>query len=131
LQVRLGLSLARESSVPLKVTDVEQVKKRVRKSAAGQVLAGGEADVYLDLGRMGGCRTRICAGYGSLSETPQAIPWDRLIWILDGHAEVHDAAGQVTPVSQGESIVLAGGAAYRLVFPQLSIYLSVEAEGPA
>jgi hypothetical protein len=123
--------LARGNSVPLKVTDVEQVKKRVRKSAAGQVLAGGGADVSLDLGQMGGCQTRVCAGYGPLSESPEAILRDRLIWILDGHAEVHDATGQVTPVSQGESIVLSGGAAYRLVFPQLSIYLSVEAEGPA
>jgi hypothetical protein len=42
---------------------------------------------------------------------------------------VHSAAGKVTHISQGESLVLAGGVPVRLVFPQLTIYLSVEAEG--
>jgi len=115
--------------VQLKVTDVEQLKKKVRKLAAGQVLAGGGADVCLDLGQVAGCRARISAGYGPLSEGLQSVPHDRLIWILDGHVDVHDKAGQVTLVSQGESTVLLGGTAYRLVFPQLTIYLLVQAQG--
>lgn len=110
------------------VTDVEQIKKRARKMAASQVLAGGEAYVSLPLGEIKGCRTCIVAGYGALSKTPQAAPHDRLIWVLDGYAEVHDDAGQAIHVSQGESTVLIGGKAYRLVFPQLTIYLSVEPE---
>jgi hypothetical protein len=109
-----------------KVTDVEQLKKRIRKMAATQVLEGGGADVGLDLGQMAGSRARIAAGYGSLSREPQPLPHDRLIWILDGHAEVHGVEGEVTYVSQGESTVLPGGQAYRLIFPQLSIYLCVE-----
>ncbi len=108
------------------VTDVERLKKKVRKMAAGQVLAGGVADVGLDLARMGGCRVCIAAGYGSLSDTARSVPWDRQLWILDGHGEVHDAASKVTYVSQGQSVLLSGGAAYRLVFPQLTIYLRVE-----
>lgn len=111
-----------------RVTDVEQIKKKVRKMAAGQVLAGGTADVGLDLARMEGCRVCIAAGYGPLSSAPESAPWDRLIWILDGHGEVTDAAGKVTYVSQGQSAVLSGGIAYRLVFPQLTIYLRVEGE---
>jgi uncharacterized cupin superfamily protein len=111
------------------VTDVERLKTKVRKMAAGRVLAGDSADVRLDLARMKGCRARIAAGYGALSRVPQAVPADRLVWILDGYAEVHSAAGEVTHISQGGSLVLAGGVPVRLVFPQLTIYLSVEAEG--
>jgi uncharacterized cupin superfamily protein len=112
--------------VQLKVTDVEQLKKTVRKMTAGRVLSGDRADVSLDMAPMDGCRVCIGAGYGPLSETPQTVPRDRLMWILEGFAEVHAASGSVTYVSQGESTVLAGGKAYRLVFPKLSIYLSVE-----
>jgi hypothetical protein len=111
-----------------KVTDVEWLKKQARKMAAGRVLAGGGADACLDLAQMQGCRVCIAAGYGSASEVPQAIPHDRLLWILDGYADVHTSDGQVTHISQGESAVLTGGVAYRLVFPQLSIYLSVVPE---
>lgn len=109
------------------VTDVERLKKQVRKLAAGQVLSGGGADVCLDLARLEGCRASIAAGYGPLSKAPQPSSCDRLIWILDGYAEIHDSAGKVSNISQGESTVLAGGQAYRLVFPQLTIYLRVEA----
>jgi hypothetical protein len=115
------------SNVQPRVTDVERLKKQVRKLAAGKYLAGGSADVCLDLGRVQGCRARIAAGYGPLSKSPQPVPRDRLIWILDGYAEVHVNTGQVTHVRQGESTVLSSGSAYRLVFPQLTIYLSVEA----
>ncbi len=66
-------------------------------------------------------------GYGPLSKAPEAAPHDRLIWLLDGYAEIYGADGQATHISQGESIVLKGGSAYRLVFPQLTIYLKVEA----
>jgi hypothetical protein len=111
-----------------RVTDVERLKKTVRKMAAGRVLAGDAADVCQDLGRIRGCQARVAAGYGPLSQAAQLIPRDRLIWILDGYAEVHLADGRITHVSQGESTVLAGGSAYRLIFPQLTIYLSVEAE---
>jgi hypothetical protein len=109
-----------------RITDVEVLKKQVRKLAAGRVLAGQSAAVCLDLGRLQGCRARIAAGYGALGHGPEAVDHDRLLWILDGHAEVHGAAGEVTYVSQGESTVLAGGAAYRLVFPALTLYLQVE-----
>jgi hypothetical protein len=110
-----------------KVIDVERLKKQVRKLAAGQVLSGGGADACLDLAKLGGCHARIAAGYGPQSSTPQLMPRDRLIWILDGYAEIEDTSGQATSVSQGESTVLSAGKAYRLDFPQLSIYLSVEA----
>ena len=110
-----------------RVTDVERLKKQVRKLAAGKVLSGGGADVCMDLARMEGCRASIAAGYGPLSKAPQPTPGDRLVWILDGYAEIHDSAGKVSNISQGESIFLAGGQAYRLVFPQLTIYLRVEA----
>lgn len=110
-----------------RVTDVERLKKQVRKLAAGQVLSGGGADVCLDLAKVEGCHTRVAAGYGPLSDTPQVIPRDRLIWILDGYADIVDASGQAISVSQGESTVLSAGKAYRLAFPQLTIYLSVEA----
>jgi hypothetical protein len=109
------------------VMDVEGLKKQARKLAAARVLAGDSADVSLDLAQLRGCQVRIAAGYGPLSKAAVPISRDRLIWILDGYAEIQDAAGKVNNVSQGESIVLSGGKAYRLVFPQLSIYLSVEA----
>jgi hypothetical protein len=112
-----------------KVKDVERLKKQVRQLAAGRVLSGGGADVHKELARLDGCQARIAAGYGSPNKTAQPIARDRLIWILDGYAEIYNAHGQVTSVSQGESTVLAGGQAYRLTFPQLSIYLSVEATG--
>jgi hypothetical protein len=111
------------------VTDVEWLKKQVRKMAAGRVLAGSGPDACLDLARMQGCRVCIVAGFGSASKMPQSTPHDRLLWILDGYVDVQTADGQETHVSQGESTVLAGGVAYRLVFPQLTIYLLVE--GPA
>jgi hypothetical protein len=109
-----------------KITDVELLKKKVRKIAAGRVLAGEQANVGLDLGRLAGCRVCITAGYGSLSTEPASVPYDRLLWLLDGYGQVYGASGQVTNLSQGESVILAGGVAYRLVFPKLSIYLSVE-----
>ena len=109
-----------------RVQDVERLKAKARKMAAGQVLGGGGADVCLDLGRMAGCRARIAAGYGPLSKGPERVPRDTLIWILDGFAEVHDTAGTVTHIRQGESTILAGGWDYRLVFPALSIYLRLE-----
>ena len=109
-----------------RVTDVERVKNQVRKLAAGRVLSGDGADVCLDLARIEGCQTRIAAGYGELSQEPQPIPRDRFIWILDGYADIHTAAGRETRVSQGESTVLHGGEAYRLVFPTLTLYLMVE-----
>jgi hypothetical protein len=109
------------------ITDVERCKAKVRRMAAGRVLGGDSADVCLDLARMEGCRVGIAAGYGQLSPEPRAVAHDRLIWILDGFAQLHDSAGQVAHLSQGESSVLAGGVPYRLVFPQLSLYLLVEA----
>ena len=110
-----------------KVTDVERLKKQVRKLAAGKVLSGDGGEICLDLARMDGCTACIAAGYGSSGQTPQSIPRNRLIWILDGYVEIYDTAERVTHISQGESTVLAGGQAYRLVFPQLTIYLGVEA----
>jgi hypothetical protein len=115
-----------EASVGVRVTDVEQLKTKVRRLAAGRVLAGDSADVCLELAQLDACRASIAAGYGSLSQTPQVMAGDRLLWILDGFAQVHDAAGRVTHLSQGESTVLAGGTACRLVFPQLTLYLLVE-----
>jgi hypothetical protein len=106
---------------------VERLKKEVRRLAAGRVLAGESADVGLDLARMKGCRACITAGYGSLSREPQPIPKDRLIWILDGYVEIYDASGRSLTISQGESTVLTAGKGYRLTFPQLTLYLSVEA----
>ncbi len=110
-----------------RVTDVERLKKQVRKLAAARVLAGDSADVCLEIDHVTGCQVRVAAGYGPLSKIPQPIARDRLIWILDGFAEIHGATGQVTHVSQGESTVLVGGQAYRLVFPQLTIYFTAEA----
>ena len=112
----------------LKVRDVEQLKKRVRKMVADRVLSGDRADVGLDLAQMDGCRVCVRGGYGALSQTPQTASRDRLLWILAGYAQVHAAGGQTTSISQGESAVLAGGTAYRLVFPQVTVYLSVEPE---
>ena len=112
-----------------RITDVERLKAKARKMAAGRVLVGEPADVCLDLARSRGYRASIVAGYGSLSEAAQTVRTDRLIWILDGHAELHSAAGDTTYLSQGESTVVQAGSAFRLVFPQLSIYLRVEAEG--
>jgi hypothetical protein len=115
--------------VQQKITDVERLKKAVRKLAATQVLTRGSADVCQDLGRAGNCRARIAAGFGALSKAPEALDRDRLIWILDGYVEVHGPADQVTHIRQGESTILFRGQAYRLVFPQLGIYLVVEQEG--
>ncbi len=109
-----------------RVTDVERVKKQVRKLAAGKVLWGDAADVCLDLARLEGCQVRVAAGYGQLSEEPQPILSDQFIWILDGYAEIHTEDGTETRISQGESTVLQRGKAYRLLFPQLSLYLLVE-----
>lgn len=110
-----------------KITDVERLKKQVRKLVAGQVLSGGSANVCLELGEMRGCGARIAAGYGALSQAPEAVVPDRLIWILEGHLSIESSAGQITDISQGESTVLTGGVAYRLICPQLTIYLLVEA----
>lgn len=112
----------------VRAVDVEQLKKKVRKMAASQVLAGGIADVGLDLGQMDGSRVCIAAGYGALVQAAEPAPWDRLLWVLDGHGEVHDGAGSVTYISQGQSVILSAGAAYRLVFPTLTIYLRVEGQ---
>jgi hypothetical protein len=111
-----------------KVTDVEEVKKQVRKQVAGRVLGGETADVNRVLADMDGCQVKIAAGYGSLSDAPQAVTYDRMLWILDGYAEVYGAAGWLADLSQGESMVLSRNVPYRLVFTQLSIYCSVEAE---
>jgi hypothetical protein len=115
----------------MRVTDVERLKKEVRKMAASRVLGGEPADVGLDLGRLHGCRACIKAGYRQLSKEPQVMERDRLIWVLDGYVDIHQGQDRVTTVSQGESAVLAGGSAYRLVFPQLALYLSLEAEDGA
>jgi hypothetical protein len=111
-----------------RIADVEVLKKKARKLAATQVLAGGSADVCLELGAMRGSRVCIRAGYGAQSDLPQAQPADRLLWILDGYLDLESAAGTGTRVSQGESTVLAGGQPVRLVFPTLTIYLHVEAQ---
>ena len=111
-----------------KVIDVEKLKKQVRRLAAGRVLSGDSASVGLDLARTDGFQACIKAGYGELSTAPETIARDRLLWILDGYAEIYDAGGRMTAVSQGESTVLQGGAAYRLHFPHLTLYLSVEVE---
>jgi hypothetical protein len=112
-----------------KVIDVELLKKQVRRLAAGRVLSGDSASVGLDLARTDGFQACIKAGYGELSAAPEKIARDRLLWVLDGYVEIYDASGRMTAVSQGESTVLKGGAAYRLHFPHLTLYLSVEAEG--
>jgi hypothetical protein len=108
-----------------KVTDIEQLRKKVRQMAAGRVLSGDRADVGLPLATLGDCQVRMSAGYGSLSQMPKPAVRDRLMWVLDGFVEVHAADGSVTNVSQGESTVLLGGTPYRLVFPQLTIYVTV------
>jgi hypothetical protein len=94
--------------------------------AAGRVLAGEAGQVCLDLARLERCRACIAAGYGSSSEQPEPVPQDRMIWILEGFVEVHTIDGVAIDVSQGESAILAGGVPYRLVFPQLALYLLVE-----
>jgi hypothetical protein len=114
--------------VAARITDVERVKKAVRRKTAGRVLAGDAAEVSLDLACLQGCRVSVAGGYGSLSQEPQRLHQERMIWILDGRAEIHSADGKVTFISQGESTVLRGGASYRLDFPQLTIYLAVDSE---
>lgn len=109
-----------------KVTDVEQLKKQVRKMAAGRVLAGEAAEIGLDLVRVGDCQARIQAGYGQVSKPAQTPPRDRFVWVLDGLVEVHDAGGHVATVSQGEALALPGSRPYRLVFPSLTLYLYLE-----
>jgi hypothetical protein len=117
-----------EGAMQPKVIDVEQLKKQVRRLAAGRVLSGDSASVGLDLARTDGFQACIKAGYGELSVAPEPITRDRLLWVLDGYGEIYDAGGKMTTISQGESTVLAGGASYRLRFPHLTLYLSVEAE---
>lgn len=112
-----------------RVTDVELVKKRVRKLAAGQVLAGGQADVRLGLGELQGCQVRIAAGYGAPATQPSAV--DRFIWVLDGSLEVRGAGGVPAEVRQGECAVLPAGQPADLVFSSLTIYLLVSAEAPS
>ena len=112
----------------LRIRDVERVKAAVRKMAAGHVLAGDTAAASLDLGPVEGCSVCIAAGYGVNNPQLDVQPRDRLLWVLEGSVEIHGQDGHVTHASKGESTVLAGGAAYRLVFPQLALYLSVEAE---
>ena len=112
--------------MPPKITDVERIKKQVRKLAAGKVLWGDTADVCLELARLEGCQVRVAAGYGQLSEGPQPNPCDQFIWILDGYAEIHMEGGAVTRISQGESTILQKDEAYQLLFPQLTLYLLVE-----
>jgi hypothetical protein len=113
--------------VQLRVTDVERLKIKVRKMAAGHVLVGDSADACLDIAAIDGCRAQIIAGYGTLTQTRLSAKRDRLIWLLDGYVEIHETDGQVTHVRQGESTVLKENSAYKLVFPTLSLYLSVEA----
>ncbi len=110
-----------------KVIDVEQLKKQVRKMAAGRVLAGETADVSLDLAHVGDCQARIQAGYGQVSKPAQTPPRDRFLWVLDGVVEVYDASGHVATISQGEGAALTAAKPYRLVFPNLSLYLYLEA----
>ncbi|MBN1658838.1 MAG: hypothetical protein JXA93_10575 [Anaerolineae bacterium] len=110
----------------MKVTDVEQVKKQVRKLAAGRVLAGEAAEVGIELAGLDGCRACIQAGYGQISKGVDATTHDRFVWILDGLVEVYDATGHIGTVSQGEGTILSGRTPYRLVFPHLTLYLSVE-----
>jgi uncharacterized cupin superfamily protein len=109
-----------------RVTDVERLKKQVRKMAAGRVLAGGGGEACLDLAQMQGCRVAVTAAFGPAGKSAQSVPHDRLLWILDGFVDVQTTDGQVIRVSQGESTVLSGGVAYHLIFPQLTVYLLVE-----
>lgn len=110
----------------LPVTDVELLKKKVRKLTAGRVLGGQNASVCLEMGSVRGCRALVSAGFGALSHRPEAVDHDRLLWILDGHVDVYDAGDESTTVRQGESAVLPAGKPFRLVFPALTIYLLVE-----
>jgi hypothetical protein len=102
------------------------LKKQARRAAANHVLAGSPADVGLEMGQVEGCRVRICAGYGQHTKAPELLERDRLLWILDGLVEVHEPGDKITTLSQGESAVLVAGRSYRLVFPSMAIYLSVE-----
>lgn len=113
-----------------KIEDVERLKKTVRKMAAGRVLSGDSADPFLDLAQMEGCQVRIAAGYGS-SPVAESLARERLLWILDGSVDIQDSSGQVTTVSQGQSTLLPAGVPFRLAFPHLTLYLSVEAKGDA
>jgi hypothetical protein len=114
-----------------RIVDVELLKKKARKLAAGHVLGGGSADVCLSMGDVQGCHVRIAAGYGETSAELTASATDRLIWILDGHVDVNTAGDVVTPLSQGESTVLPAGELARLTFPTLTVYLLVESVGDA
>ena len=96
--------------------------------AAGRVLAGQPAEIGLDLARIGGCQARIQAGYGQVSKPARTPPRDCFLWVLDGLVEVHDAGGHVATVSQGEGTTLSGARPCRLVFPNLTLYLYLEAE---
>lgn len=109
-----------------KVIDIEQLKKQVRKMAAGRVLAGQAAEVGLDLARIGDCQARIQAGYGQVSKPVQTPPRDRFLWVLDGMVEIYDAGGHAFTVSQGEGAALSGAKPFRLVFPSLTLYLYLE-----
>ncbi len=112
----------------LKIEDVERLKKAVRKMAAGRVLSGDAADPFLELAQMDGCQVRIAAGYGSNSESAP-LARERLIWILDGSVDIQDPSGQTLTVSQGQSTLLPAGVPFRLAFPHLTLYLTVEAKG--
>ncbi len=112
----------------LKIEDVERLKKAVRKMAAGRVLSGDSADPFLDLAQMDRCQVRIAAGYGSNSESAP-LAHERLIWILDGSVDIQDPSGQTITVRQGESTLLPAGVPFRLAFPHLTLYLTVEAQG--
>jgi len=110
------------------IKDVERLKKTVRKMAAGRVLSGDSADPFLDLAQMDGCQVRIAAGYGS-SPAAEPLARERLLWILEGSVDIQDPSGQVTTVSQGQSTLLPAGVPFRLAFPHLTLYLTVEAKG--
>lgn len=112
----------------LPVTDVEQLKKKVRKLTAGRVLSGDTASACLEMGSVRGCRVLIAAGYGPQGKVAEAVAHDRLLWILDGHVDIYDATDEATTISQGESTVLQAGKPFRLVFPALTIYLMAEPE---
>jgi hypothetical protein len=108
------------------VTDVELLKKKVRKLTAGRVLGGENASACLEMGSLRGCRALIAAGFGSQSREPKAVDHDRLLWILDGRVDIYDPSEEASTIRQGESTVLAAGKPFRLVFPQLTIYVVVE-----
>ena len=111
-----------------RITDVERLKKSVRQMAAGAVLSGDGADVCQSLAHVDGCRICLSAGYGTPDTNPQKSSRDRLVWILEGYVDVQGPNGEAFSLSQGDSTVLRGTAEYSLTFPNLTIYLSVEAE---